>query len=712
MTSRVLLVLVVVALAPAAAVRADLLGEAVGTDAAVQADAEDRIRRLVAHRVAGDRDALAADVAALEALDEARRDADLPRTGLTDDARYLAAAAAPDRDARRDAIHELLDARPDAVVRRLAEYRLERADDGAAADRLLTDDRHNRRATVVNDAIRPFGLFSGLTALGALNPLLLAGSAVDSVATTAMNLWHYNRLSAPEREALARYQALLVREPYTSDAPEVARAIRRLGAKRARALCDATLGLGTRALDADDLEHATLYLEQAGALEECADDATKPLARLAAARARDAAGEEAGRWPVDDPPRPEPGSESRDYEALVRATALGDPGLMVQEAGRFTQRHDHSPLVPPARYVLAVARHLAGHRDQGRRALVDLAHEGHSSVARHAAAVLASADYDRLDALREAERRHTRDTVRYVLLGGPLDGRSAVYTATQLGAGGLQAAQSLGIVNVIGVLTRAWQAWRHDPVSNQRIIDRGEELLARDPHGPDAADVHARLAEAYERAGAYGRALMHYRASPDPRPGTIADLESKLADDLLRTAEQDHEDPLLLETIVQRFGTTPAAETARTKLRDRPLPSDLVIPREVPAGNPGLLGPEALDLDPRLLDGERANGELAEAGVTLVDGALRLTLENPDGPGQHVDSRPLSPDAYARARAAGQEVLYTRLLTAEHRDPDTGRFERYIPVSLQGSIDNGGGVYVSPAIKLRRYQSDDAPLYE
>src|SRR5207249_4904564 len=108
-------------------------------------------------------------------------------------------------------------------------------DDAEAADRLLADDRHNRRAAVVNDAVRPLGIFSGAAVLAALNPFLLAGSAIDSVVTTAVNLWQYNRLSTPEREALARYGTLLEREPHTRDAPEISRAIRRLGAKRAAA---------------------------------------------------------------------------------------------------------------------------------------------------------------------------------------------------------------------------------------------------------------------------------------------------------------------------------------------------------------------------------------------------------------------------------------------------------------------------------------------
>src|SRR5207247_6552589 len=91
---------------------------------------------------------------------------------------------------------------PQPLVRRLAEHELE-VDEAATADRLLADDRHNRRAAVLNDAVRPLGIFSGGALLAALNPFLLAGSAADSVITTAVNLWHYDRLSTPEREALA-----------------------------------------------------------------------------------------------------------------------------------------------------------------------------------------------------------------------------------------------------------------------------------------------------------------------------------------------------------------------------------------------------------------------------------------------------------------------------------------------------------------------------
>src|SRR3989454_5584714 len=169
---------------------------------------------------------------------------------------------------------------------------------------LPPDDRHNRRAAVLNDAVRPLGIFSGGALLAALNPFLLAGSAADSLISTAVNLWHYDRLSAPEREALARYRTLLEREPHTRDAPEIAHAIRRLGTKRAAALCKDTLELAQKALDTDDLDHAAFYAHAADRIDGCADAAARPLARVNQARARRAAREEAGRWPIDDPPQP------------------------------------------------------------------------------------------------------------------------------------------------------------------------------------------------------------------------------------------------------------------------------------------------------------------------------------------------------------------------------------------------------------------------
>jgi hypothetical protein len=683
--------------------RADLLADAAASDAAV----EERVRGLLAQALLGDASATEAQVQGLERLDAERAEAGVVRTGLTDDARYLAAGLWLTRDGRRRALEQLVDSKPDFVVRRLAEHRIE-TDDAAAADRLLADDAHNRRASLVNGAVRPLGIFSGAAFLAALNPFIMAGSAVDSAITTAVNLWHYNRLSTPEREALARYRRQVDREPRTQD-PEMAEAVRRLGAKRMAALCDDSLERATDALDDGDLDHAAYFVHDAANLDGCAERAAEPEKKVERALAQHAAREDAARWPVDAPPRAASEDERRDHEAVVVATALGEPERILAAAEGFRERHPRSAFGPSTELASALAMDLSGRRPDARETLDDLADDD-DGAGRSAQRILAGADFTRLDAIGAAENKHTRDTARFVLLGPP-NGRNALYSAAQLGAEGVRAAQSIGIFNVMGVATRAWQAWRKDPISNQEIIDRGEAFLAREPTSKDVPQVHGRLADAYERAEQYPRALMHYKLSEDPDADHVADLEGKVAEQLLVDAQKRGNDPVLLNGIADKFGSSEAGEKARALLEERGSRGELVLERDVLLEHPALLGPDALDLDPRLLDDDGDNGELADGGVTLAEGELRLALRGDGSSDERVETRTLDPQPYSRARAAAQEVLYTRLLTSAP-DDERGRFERYVPFFITGTVDPGGGFYVYPGVKTRRYQSADQRLYE
>jgi hypothetical protein len=366
--------------------------------------------------------------------------------------------------------------------------------------------------------------------------------------------------------------------------------------------------------------------------------------------------------------------------------------------------------VPGARLSAVVARDMSGHRVEARDTLKDLADDD-SGVGRQASALLASPEFNRLDALDEAESRHTREVAKYVLLGG-VDGRSTLYGAMQLGAQGAQAAQSLGIFNMIGVATRAWKAWRNDPASNDEIIARGEELLAREPDSPDAPDVHERLSSAYERAGNYERALMHHQATPEPDAKRTKKLQDKLADKMLEKVQGSPAEHLLLASIAESFPESDAAKKAKEKLDKDPGPGALPLDRELLRANPSLLGPAGLDLDPGLLDGDRANGELADKGVSLERGQLTLTLlDDAQESGERTDTRTLDPTQYARARAAAEEVLYAKVLTTGDVDPEMGRWEKYVPVYIQGSLGEDG-VSVAPGLKMRRYNSPDSKLYE
>jgi tetratricopeptide (TPR) repeat protein len=688
-------------LTPVRAHADDLLDDATRADGAL----EMRVHSALTLALDGDPHAAVRD---MQALDRERDARGQRPTGLTDDMQLLAAGLEPTRESRRLALEDLLDQHPDPVVEHLARHALD-DDDAAAASRLLSDDRHNRRANLINDAVRPLGVFSGAVFLAALNPFLLAGSAVDSVATTAVNLWNYNRLSPREREALVRYRTVIQHDVRSYDASEVVQGMQTLSAKRAAALCDQTVARAKSALDAGDLDVARYYVRTAQQLPDCTPRVAKTKENLAEALAKRAAADEAELWPADDVILPAGSLEAEDYEALARATALGEPDAMMAAAQRFERTHPGSMMSSSAKLVVAASRDLAGRRPEARTALEELSADD-SRVGKVAEGILEGPDFGQLTAMEAAERHHTRNVAKYVLFGG-IDGRSALYTAAQLGAQGAQAGPSLGIVNVIGIATRAWHVWRRDPVSNQEVIDRGEELLARNPDGAEAKEVHARLSTTYERAGNYERALMHYRASADPDPKRIAKLQGKLADRLLDDAKGSPAAPLLFSAIARDFKGTGAADKAEKLLKDAPPRDGIVLDLDVLRANPALLGPTALDLDPMLLDGDPYNGELADKGVTLANRELRLTLRADGTPGERVETRTLTDEQYARARAAAEETLYTKLLTTVDKDPEEGRFERYIPIYISGSLGDNG-LTVAPGIKTRPYQSPDRALYE
>src|SRR3989442_63494 len=135
---------------------ADLLADAARADVEV----EERVHAVLAHGLIDDWQALQTDVASLQAFDERLADEGLPRSGLIDNVRYLGAALVRTRDGRRTALEQVLAAHPDPVVRRLTEHRLETGDT-APASPLLATCPHNRRAPLLNAAVRSLRVFYG-----------------------------------------------------------------------------------------------------------------------------------------------------------------------------------------------------------------------------------------------------------------------------------------------------------------------------------------------------------------------------------------------------------------------------------------------------------------------------------------------------------------------------------------------------------------------
>jgi len=665
-------------------------------------DRSEREARDAAHAVAvaaldGDAAALRSAGDRLAALDARRREAHRAPAGLHDEARLLAIALLPTPAARRPPLEDVI-AHSSGDLRLVARG-LAASDETARTTRLLADDRHDRRAALVNDAIRPFGL--GTNLLAVVNPVLLAGSALDAIVATTRNVLRYDRLSTREREALATYHAAVARNAGSERSPALARATQELTAKRRAALCTEALRAADTALDDDALARVATRLRGAAGLEGC--ETTRLDERLAdAQRAADTA-REVATWPRSDAALPRTPAEEAAWRSLAVALVQGDPARIDPAAEILSRLDDDGPLAPGAELSRALACDLRGQRALARETLEDL-EDDDTPVGQYAAGVLAGPGYGEADALTAAERRHRTAVARYVALGGA-NGTTALHGATQLAAYGAGGAQSLGITNAIGLLVRAYRAWRHDPAPNEAVITGGEAYLARHPHAPDRDDVHAQLARAYERAERYDRALLHLRAMSEPDADEIARVEDDLGDEMLARARQSDADPALLTAIATHLPDTDAAETAREALEKRLALGDMTLTREQLERHLDLLGPEGLDLAPGLLDGDEANGELASDGITLRGVELELHLEpERDGKSQ-LERRSLDVSTAGPMYAAAETLLYREALARDERAGERGRFEDYVPFFVTGTFGDSG-VSMYPGIKLRPY--DDA----
>src|SRR5262249_1041491 len=217
------------------------------------------------------------------------------------------------------------------------------------------------------------------------------------------------------------------------------------------ALCDQVIASGKSALDAGNLDVARYHVASAQALPDCASRVAKTQERLAEALAKRATADEAALWPSDDAIVPAGSLEAEDYEALARATALGEPDAMMAAAQRFERSHPGSAMSPSAKLVVAASRDLAGRRPEARSALEELSADD-SRVGQVAKGILEGPDFGQLTAMEAAERHHTRDLAKYVLFGG-VNGRTTLYTAAQFGAQALHAAPSLRLLNFIHLPT-------------------------------------------------------------------------------------------------------------------------------------------------------------------------------------------------------------------------------------------------------------------
>ena len=356
------------------------------------------------------------------------------RTGLRDDIRLLAAGAEPTRDVRRAALERPARRRPRPRRRDASPSTRSSSDDAAAADQLLSDDRHNRRANLVNDAIRPLGVFSGDRVPRRTESLpprrQRASTASPPPPSTCGTTIGCRRASARRWCATGRCSSATRR---TGDAPrDRARGARPRAQARRGALRE-SVDLGNDALDADDLDGARYYLTPRARLADCGERAGELAAACRRSAAARTAAEEAGvarrRPPLPAQPAREPTTTRRSPRRRARRAG--------RHGGSRRERFRAAPSRQPAR-----ARRAARRRDgarsrrpprRGPRRRSTSSPTTTPGVGRDARALLDGPDFGQLDACARPSAAHGATSLSTCCSAG-IDGRTALYTAAQLGA--------------------------------------------------------------------------------------------------------------------------------------------------------------------------------------------------------------------------------------------------------------------------------------
>ena len=633
-------------------------------------DAERSAVRIAAAALAGRRADAEAESAALEREDAAREARGEERSGLADNAAELISACDGSEAFPQD-VDELL-ARDDLdpALRR----RLEHARDTtplAIADTRLSEELRFKVGSLFNRIVEPL---STLAISGAINPVAAARGALSTLLTA----WSFPSASPREREALHEYDEWLARHPESPDGAEVRAEADTLREKLARERSRRDLRGANTAAGRHEWDVVEIL---AGRALRQTPDSSEAQQLLATARSELAAEDARAhssltvRELVPASLSPE---QSERYLALARATAVAPPGEVARDARLFAAAGAPAELAPELRLLESFEPLGRGDEDATAAALAAVpgSRDAPDTASRQAGALLADSSRNAWAHYLEARSADDRARWRWIALGqfanGFPDRGLWRPLETLLDVPGLAmtlASFPLRMIQYPGARSHFAGG----------VVIQGERYVARYPQGVHAEQVHGELEELYAQRGYVAAALRHAEARQSPDAKAVAGYRAALAQQLVDSSQKEKRVDVRLAylgTVLREFGDTPAAKEAREKFHKEKTdasPQKIRLTHDFLVENPALWGPGALGIAPELLDGKRANGEIAERGVTLLGkNVIQLELEDREPMVAHVP-----PDDFARFVALLEETSRAGLERDEREKavPDAARDE-------------------------------------
>jgi len=606
-------------------------------------------------------------LAHLEALDASRRDQGLAPSGLIPFALDAQNATLPNARDRRVATRALLQRRdiPKAMRTRLDE---EVKDDPLLlAGARIHDERVRRFGRAANALMEPVGRSITSTALA---PYRLASSLLG----LAVAEHQEDPLTTRERQALAQWKQYVEQNPDDPRSLALLDRIRRAQSAWYETQRNHALKHASDAFSSRSWLLATVFAKRA--LEYAPEDA-KALRILhqAQERGNDWARRRARSLRASKAPE----TVAPIQRGLAVALLAGDAAAVEREAHALLAREPDDRLAEEAAFCLALAAQERGQDAAAWGRMKKLAgeDEGGQNMARHASSAFYSPQQHPYRAFKLARRGVLAKRLGWLAFGrfqkGPremglprplewlLDAPSIVGVAASLPNRLLR----------MPFLKVDWDA----PAVSAR------HYLELRPDGAHSQELrHWLLGYERGRGNAIG-ALKLAEGEAGESEGEIAKLREAAAQQSLKGTLREKKSALrlhLLRQVAREYPQTKAGHEAGTRARkaiESFSPQRIRITRGFLKENPAVAGPMGLALQPTLLDGSLANGELHEEGVTLLGGRVIELSFVPAG-GRNADPPKRRREQISQERMAR---LVTQLEEASHKTLLTDRDARFEP---------------------------------
>ena len=277
----------------------------------------------------------------------------------------------------------------------------------------------------------------------------------------------------------------------------------------------------------------------------------------------------------------------------------------------------------------------AGQHDQALAQLASLAAAAPQSVGgRAAAAVLANPNYNISQEFQTALKEMSEEQRDFILTGR----RTTDETVYAAGSAAIQqagrAAAGVPILFGMDAAVRAISEQFRTQVSVDRVLDAGARYMRKYPNSPQSKQIAGQLATLARKAGDYERSKEYLDESGGGTPEERLKLRENLAKKYFQQA-QESTDLVQKQKLLAKLNQ----EYADTKIVQKSVPGEMqkippslkgdsvVVARKALQRDPRLVG--AMGIAPALVDDNRKNGELTDAGVCInpAQGNIEFILQ-------------------------------------------------------------------------------------